>query len=101
MEKSTLRSAALWTTIVFGVISLFCGLVPQMAFWFPGVFLYEFGNSTHRVLSLISSFSYLIHLLALFTFLAIVHKDLKVAERWAIHARDYIIRDNTGRGPEF
>lgn len=101
MNNTALRTAALWTTIASGVMTLLCSagfqLIMSMGNWngdpFGGLF------SLYSLMSYTSLLLNLIHTLSLLLFLGLVHRDLHIAELWAGYARDYLIRDTTGGPP--
>ena len=100
MNNTSLRTAALWTTIVSGVLGLCCSAGFQLIMSLGGLNRDPFGGffPFYSLVSFASLLFNLIHTLSLLVFLGLVHRDLHIAERWAGYARDYLIRDTTG-GP--
>ncbi len=101
MNTTALRTAALWTTIASGVMTLACSGGFQLIVWM-GAWDFGGGRGVMPLYSLVAGASLLlnvIHTLALLLFLGLVHRDLHIAERWAGYARDYLIRDTTGAAP--
>ena len=92
MDRTTLRSIALWTAITTSLMTLMISAMYAMIRFVP------IGGSTAGVFSFLSVIGLLInviHTSSLMLFLGLVHYDLITAQRLSEHARDYLIRDLT------
>lgn len=92
MDRTTLRSVALWTAIAASLMTLMIGAAYVMIRFVPN------GVSTASVYSFLAVIGLLINVIqtgSLMLLLGLVHYDLITAQRLSEHARDYLIRDLT------
>ena len=93
MDRRMIRGLALWTTILSGLLAAGATISLQSLYWTQQVIPDADGQSLYLMLSIVSSIASLVHTVSLLLFLALIHRDLFVAERLGELARDYLIRD--------